>query len=135
MNAIQPSPSRPPSTAPKRLPVSKAASNHHRLYRAIAAETSAKLLVNCLLCAIAGAGLMHLLPFYHSQQAKLQEVRGEVDRTQTRLRNLNGNFTRYFDPQQTRRSMEEQTQRFAPEQPHVIVIENNPVPEESSSHP
>ncbi|PSB04195.1 hypothetical protein [Merismopedia glauca] len=134
MNAIQSSPSRLPSTAPKRLPVNKAAISHHRLYRVIAAETSAKLLVNCLLCLAAGVGLMQLLPFYYSQQAKLQEVKGEVNRTQTRLHNLKGNFTRYFDPQQSQRSMQEQSQRVSPQQPQVILIESNPAPEEPVSH-
>jgi hypothetical protein len=75
------------------------------------------------------------LPFYNSQQAKLQEVKGEVNRTQARLQNLNGNFTRYFDPKQTQKSMQEQTQRVAPEQPSLVLIESNLAPEEPVSHP
>jgi predicted PurR-regulated permease PerM len=132
MNAFQ-SPSRLPSTAPKRLPVNKAAHPHHRLYRVIAAETSAKLIVNCLFCIAAGVGLMQLLPFYHSQQAKLAEVKNEVNRTQGRLDNLKGDFTRYFDPQQSRRNMQEQSQRVSPEQPQIIMRENDPAPEEPAS--
>jgi hypothetical protein len=133
MNAIQSSSPRLPSTAPKRLSVNKATTPHHRLYRIVAAETSAKLLVNCFLCLASGVGLMQLLPFYYSQQAKLQEVQGEVKRTETRLHNLNGNFTRYFDPKQSQRSMQEQTQRVSPEQPPILLIENNPVPEEAAN--
>jgi hypothetical protein len=48
---------------------------------------------------------------------------------------LNGSFTRYFDPKQTQKSMQEQTQRVAPQQPPLLLIESNPAPEEPVSHP
>lgn len=93
----------------------------HR-YRAVAGETTAKLVVNGVLSAAAIAALVQLLPFHLSQRAKLQEIQGEVHRTEKRVTHLRSNLNRYFDPQQSKNLMREQSHRVDPSQRQVIWV-------------
>ncbi len=120
MNAIQPSHStRVPSKPRRRVPRIK-----HRpqgqSYGAVAGETTAKLLVNLVLCAAAITALMELLPYHLSQQGKLREVKREVKRTETRVNNLRREFSRSFDPRQAQKVMREQSLRLDPNQVQVV---------------
>jgi|SRR6478672_1137177 len=122
MNAIQPS--RPNLQTVKSRRMSPRTSRQHKShrYQAIAGETTAKLVVNGVLSIAAIAALVQLLPFHLSQRAKLQEIQGEVQRTETRVSQLRSNLNRYFDPQQSRSLMQEQSHRVDPTQRQVIWV-------------
>jgi hypothetical protein len=92
----------------------------HHSFRAVAGETTAKLVVNMVLSAAAIAGLVQLLPYHLSQQTKLREVRLEVKRTETRVNNLRTDFSRSFDPGQAKSVMQEQSYRVDPNQRQVV---------------
>lgn len=122
MNAIQPS--RPPvqPVKPSRVAPRPRRHSRRRSYRVMALETTAKLTVNIVLSAAAVAGLVKLLPYQWSQQAKLQEIQTEVKQTESRVNHLQTGFSRYFDPQQSKSVMQEQSNRVAPGQRQVILL-------------
>jgi ribonuclease D len=126
MNAIEPS--QPPlQPAPNRRIVPRTQRQQRRHpNRAIAIETTAKLAVNVVLSSAAIAALVQLLPYHLSQQAKLGEIREEVKRTEKRVNRLSNNFSRYFDPQQAKSVMQEQSHRVDPSQRQVVWLDNNP---------
>jgi len=89
-------------------------------YRAVAGETVAKLAVNIVLSAAAVAGLSQLLPFHLSQQAKLREVRGEVQRAEERVNHLRADFSRSFDSRQAESVMQEQSYLVNPTKRQIV---------------
>lgn len=120
MNAIQPSiPPRQPLEARRMVSRTQRRQRHHS-FRAVAGETTAKLVVNIVLSAAAITGLVQLLPYHLSQQAKLGEVRAEVKRAESRLNNLRTDFSRSFDPGQAKSVMQEQSYRVDPNQRPVV---------------
>lgn len=121
MNAIQPS--RPPlqPVEPRRAPQRKSR-NHRRPHQLLALQTTAKLTANLLLSALAVSALAKLLPYQLSQQEKLQEIQTEVKVTEGRVNRLRTDFNRYFDPQQAKSIMQEQSNRVAPGERPVILI-------------
>lgn len=123
MNAIQPS--RPPLEPVETSRVAPRVRRHRRRrpYRVMALETTAKLTVNVILSAAAVAGLLKLLPYQLSQQEKLQEVQTEVQQTEARVNRLRTDFNHYFDPQQAKSIMQEESNRVAPGQRRVILLE------------
>ena len=92
-------------------------------YRVLALENTVKLFVNGLLIVGTASALLKLLPYSFSQQAKLQEITTEVDLTQNRVDSLQKDFNRNFDPQQAQRIMQEQSNRVAPGQRQVIILD------------
>lgn len=121
MNAIQPSRSPLQPVEPRRVPQRKSR-NRRRPYRSMAVQTTAKLTINILLSAAAVSALVKLLPYYQSQQEKLQEIQTEVKLTEGRVNHLRTNFNRYFDPQQAKTIMQEQSNRVNPGQRPVILL-------------
>jgi hypothetical protein len=99
-----------------------ARSNRRRPHRAIAAEVSAKLLVNLVLAIASASALVKLLPYSLAQQAKLQEIRAEVSLVGNRVAQVQGDFDRNFDPQQMRAIMQEQSSRVDPQQRQVVWL-------------
>lgn len=91
-------------------------------YQGIAVENTAKLVVNVLLVAGAVSALVKLLPYNISQQAKLQEISTEVKLTESRVADLQTNFNRSFDPQQTKKIMQEQSNRVDPGQRPIFLL-------------
>ncbi|KJH71461.1 slr1601 family putative cell division protein [Aliterella atlantica] len=92
-------------------------------YRVLALENTVKLFVNGLLIVGTASALVKLLPYSFSQQAKLQEITTEVNLTQNRVDNLQKDFKRNFDPQQAQKIMQEQSNRVAPGQRQVIILD------------
>lgn len=120
MNAIQPS--RPPLRPEEPRRIARKRKNRHRHpYRATAVQTTAKLAVNLLLLVAAGSAIAKLVPYYLSQQHKLQEIQTEVDLAEGRVEHLRSEFNRYFDPQQAKAVMQEQSNRFEPGQRPLIL--------------
>ena len=135
MNAFQPSkPPQQPAT-PRRRSSGKIRPQRPSAYRGVMVESTAKLVVNVVLSAAAIAALIQLLPFQVSRQAKLQEIQAEVQRTEKRVDDLNSQFSRHFDPQQTQKVMQEQSPRVAPNERPVILLNNDTPHEEPSPHP
>lgn len=119
MNAIQPS--RPPLSSEEPRRIARKRKNRHRHpYRAMAIQTTVKMAVNLLLLAAAGSTIVKLVPYYLAQQHKLQEIQTEVELAEGRVERLRSNFNRYFDPQQAKAVMQEQSNRFEPGQRPVI---------------
>jgi len=87
---------------------------------AIVGETTAKLIVNIMLCVAAFTGLSKLWPYHSSQQTKLREVREEVKLTEKRVKHLKEDFSRFFDPKQAKSVMQEQSYRVDPAQRQVV---------------
>ena len=92
----------------------------NRDHGAIVGETTAKLVVNLMLCAAAFTGLIKLWPYHSSQQTKLREVRAELKLTEKRVQNLKEDFSRSFDPRQAKSVMQEQSFRVDPAQRQVV---------------
>ncbi len=90
---------------------------YHRL---VAIELSVKLAVNGLLGAIAIFTIIKLLPYQLAQQKQLQEVRVQVQDTERRVTKLKTEFSHNFDPNQTKRVMQEQSPRLAPNQRRIF---------------
>jgi anti-sigma-K factor RskA len=66
-------------------------------------------------CAIA-----RLLPYQQMQQAKLEEVRLAAQEKEERVNQLRSQFSRSFDPTQTRQVMGEQSPRRDPNQRRIF---------------
>lgn len=94
-------------------------------FRAVAGETTLKLVAHLVLCAGAVYGLSQLLPYQLSQQGKLREVKREVKRTERRVNNLRTDFSRSFDPRQAKSVMQEQSYRVDPNQRQVVWQESD----------
>ncbi len=135
MNAIQPS--RPPlqPVEPRRVVLQRKSRNRCRPYRSMAVQTTVKLTVNVLLSAAAVSALVKLLPYYQSQQEKLQEIQTEVNLTEGRVNRLRTDFNRYFDPQQAENIMQEQSNRVNPGQRPVILLNQAGIKVESTQSP
>ncbi|WP_199247447.1 hypothetical protein [[Phormidium] sp. ETS-05] len=122
MNAIQPSPNiGQPSPRRRRRPLKSAPRLQKRHpYQGRAVETAAKLAVNLVLSAAAISTLVQLLPDQKTQQEKLQEIRAEVAKTEVRVNRLRSEFSRNFDPHQTKKLMEEMSYRVDPTQVQIV---------------
>lgn len=92
-------------------------------YTALTLEISAKILVNLVLLTVVMTALNKLIPNYRIQVSRLEEVKQEVDKTKTRVDELNNEFTRNFDPYQSEIIMQEQTNQIKPNQRRVIWLE------------
>jgi cell division protein FtsL len=79
--------------------------------------------VNGLLSTAAVVALVNLLPYQLSQQAKLREVRSEVQQTETQINQLQAEFSDSFDPQQAKQVMQEQSGRVDPNQRQIVLVE------------
>jgi hypothetical protein len=92
----------------------------------MALETTAKIGVNVVISAAALSALVQLLPYHWSQQDKLREIRTEVKQMEERVNSLQAEFSRNFDPRQTKSIMQEQGYRFDPRQRQVVLMNQEP---------
>lgn len=120
MNAIQqPTPPLKPEE-PRRI--ARKRKNRRHPYQTAARQTATKVVVNLLLTIVAGSAIIKLVPYYLSQQRQLQEIRSEVELAEGRVERLRTDFNRYFDPQQARSVMQEQSNRIEPGQRPLILV-------------
>ncbi|WP_013325093.1 hypothetical protein [Gloeothece verrucosa] len=99
--------------------------NKHRqksAYKMVAAEISVKLVVNVLLSVTAMAALTKLLPYQQVQLAKLHLIGVEREEVEKRVEHLREDFSRNFDPNQTRKIMQEQSPRVDPNQRRIFWV-------------
>ncbi|MEB3174583.1 MAG: hypothetical protein VKN60_05250 [Cyanobacteriota bacterium] len=80
-----------------------------------------KLGLNALFIVGASLSILRLLPYQQIQQAKLEDVRLQVRETERRVEALRRDFSRSFDPGQSRKLMEEVSPRLDPNQRQVIL--------------
>lgn len=129
MHAFQPVRHLQPVDSPRQAPPTRSKPNRsiprQPKYRARAIETGAKLGVNVILAIAAGTALVRLLPYGFAQQAKLQEIHTEVSIVKERVDRLQTDFSRNFDPQQSKAVMQEQSSRVDPQQKQVIFVQPN----------
>jgi hypothetical protein len=85
-------------------------------------EASTVLAVNLLLSIAALVSLFHLVPYQFAQVQKLQEMRAEVDRTESRVNRIKTQLTQNLDPKQTSRIVEEQSSLIEAQQMKVIWV-------------
>ena len=126
MNLIQVSQPRATSEAKNRRRQVSSVRRKPRLNpnRAIAFETTAKFTVNLVISMVAISALLQLVPTGSEQQQKLQEISQEVQYTEERVKRLRSEFTRNFDPQETQKIMQEQTELQDPQQLQIIWKED-----------
>ncbi len=122
MNAIQPS--RPPLQPIQKRRVIPRPKRHlrQRSYQVMALESTAKIAVNLVVTAVAASALAQLLPYHWSQQGKLREISTEVKLMEGYVNGLQTEFSRNFDPQQTKSIMQQQGYRFDPSQRRVVLM-------------
>lgn len=101
------------SYQPKRVPYTGAR-------RAIALESSVKLTVNLLLAIVATTTIAKLVPYYQSQQSRLETLEESVTIAERKNADLRKEFDRNFDPTQTSRIMQEQSGLHYANQKKVI---------------
>lgn len=123
MNAFQPQTPPQQPEEPRRMANRTQRRQRRHSYQAVAGEMTARLAVNLVLCVAAIAGLIRLLPYHLSQQAKLRELRTEVRRTEERVNSLRSDFSRSFDSGQSKSVMQEQSYRVDPNQRPVFLQE------------
>ncbi len=128
MSAIRPVPQIIPSVSPSRRPRARRAAKRRTIHNPglLTIETTIKLGVNLILSAFALSALIQILPQHRSASEKLQDIRAEVKMTEERVIKEREEFTRYFDPQQTKSIMQEQGNLIDPTQKPIIFLEKRP---------
>ena len=123
MNAIQPS--KPPLQPVKPRRQVNPRARRRRSYRAMVLEPTAKLAVNIVLSTAALTALVQLLHYQGSQLQKLDEIQTQVKLIEGRVNLLQTDFARYFDPQQAKNVMQEQSNRLDPGQRQVVLLDKS----------
>ncbi|MGL5081213.1 MAG: hypothetical protein ACRC8A_06965 [Microcoleaceae cyanobacterium] len=134
MHAVQPK--SPQKTSPKRQRHSVRKGLQKRQNqntRAITFEMSVKLLANGLLSVCAFSALIQVLPQQRLASERFGQIQAEVKLTQDRVEQERGSFTRYFDPQQSRHVMQEQSNQVDPAQRPIVWLEEELTQIESES--
>ncbi|MBD2435266.1 hypothetical protein [Nostoc sp. FACHB-110] len=122
MNAFQPS--QLPLQPIQKRQVTPRPKRHlrQRSYQVMALETTVKIGVNLAVFAAAVSALTQLVPYHWLQQEKLREVRTEVKLMEGRVNTLQAEFTRNFDPRQTKSIIEQQGYKFSPNQRLIVIM-------------
>ena len=125
MNAFQPS--RPPLEPIQKRRVAPRPRRHlrQRSYQVMALETTVKIGVNVVISVTAVSALVQLLPYHWLQQDKLREIGTEVKLMEARVNTLNRQFSRNFDPRESKSIMQQQSYRFDPTQRQVVIMKKD----------
>ena len=91
-------------------------------YRGVTAEISLKLILSWAIAIAAIASLFRLLPYHLSQQAKLKELRIQVEETDARVTKLRNQLNNNFDPQRTQSLMEQYSSLSSPNQSRIYWL-------------
>ncbi len=91
-------------------------------YRGVTTEISLKLILSWAIAIAAIASLMRLLPYHLSQQAKLKELRIQVEETDARVAKLREQLNHNFDPQRTQSLMEHYSSLTSPNQSRIYWL-------------
>lgn len=96
----------------------------HNPYRGVTTEISLKLILSWAIAIGAIASFFRLLPYHLTQQAKLKELRIQVQETDARVTQLREQLNHNFDPEQTRSLMEQYSTLTAPNQSRIYWKED-----------
>lgn len=97
----------------------------HNPYRGVTAEISLKLMLSWAIAIAAIVSLFRLLPYHLTQQAKLKELRIQVDQTESRVSKLRQELNHNFDPQRTQSLMEQYSTLTSPNQRRIHWLPEN----------
>ena len=95
-------------------------------YRGISAEICIKLVFSWIIAIASIVSLVRLLPYHLSQQAKLKELRIQVEQTDARVARLREQLNRNFDPHQTNSLMEQYSSLLAPDRSRIYWLPETP---------
>jgi outer membrane murein-binding lipoprotein Lpp len=138
MNALKHSSLPPHPGKPPRRAIRANRQKRWQTHQLTAAEVGVKLTVNTVLAIVAGVTLVRLVPHNLSQQSKLDALKVEVATLETRVNQLEADFTRQFDPQQAKSIMQEQSVRVDPQQRRIVwqrSLSSNQQPEAVQPNP
>ncbi len=107
--------------------------NRKSTHLGITIETTAKLFTNVVLSIFITSALLKLWPHYQSTQEKLQVIESEIESTVEKLNQKKANFSRYFDPSQTKTIMQEQSNRVDNDQMPIIWLKDDTFKPKSES--
>lgn len=121
MNAAQQQVNPSPSS---RLKKRRHKRHRQKAYQMVVLEITVKLLVNMVLSLTAIAALTRLLPYQQLQLAKLNLLEVEKQEVEQRVELLREQFSRNFDPHQSKQVMQEQSSRVDPNQRRIFWLDN-----------
>ena len=96
--------------------------NRYNPYRGVTAEIRLKLILSWAIAIAAIVSLIRLLPYHLSQQAKLEELRIQVQETDARVAKLRKQLNHNFDPQKTQSLMEQYSSLTSPNQSRIYWL-------------
>ena len=103
---------------------SRASRRSHQTSQGIVTEVTLKFFFS-LVIGIAGvASLVRLIPYHHTQLAKLREIRAQVTETEAKVFKLRQEFQRNFDPQQTQSLIEKYSSLTTPNRVRVFMYDD-----------
>ena len=91
-------------------------------YKGITTEITLKLILSWAIAIASLVSAIKLLPYHLSQQAKLQELRIQVQETEARVVKLRDQLNKNFDPQQTKNLMEQYSSLLSPNQSRIYWL-------------
>lgn len=101
---------------------SRQARKRHHTHRGLTAEISLKLVLSWAIALSAIASLFRLLPYHLTQQAKLKELRIQVQETDARVSKLREELNHNFDPHRTQSLMEQYSTLTSPNQSRIYWL-------------
>jgi hypothetical protein len=125
MHALQPTETSVSSRPATQRRLRSRSSHRATPNKGVSVEVTMKLIANSIISVVAIAALFKLLPYQKAQQTKLEEIRLEIETTQSRVDSLRQNFNRYFDPAQAQKIMQEENPRLAPNQRRIVLKETD----------
>ncbi len=99
-------------------------SHQKREYQTRARELSLKISVNVLVSIVATVALLKLVPYQLKQQDRLAELDRKTKEEENRVTQLRKNFSRNFDPAQSRKVMQELTPVADPNERQIFFVNN-----------
>jgi hypothetical protein len=121
-----PHPSRKSAKRAARKRLRQRHSRQHAKFTARATETATVLGVNVMLIGFCLYTLGNMLPHQLTQQAKLQEIKGEVNRTAENVRQLKHSYDRSLTPEASHRIAEEQGHLIAKNKRNLVWMKPEP---------
>ncbi len=94
--------------------------------KAIAIESTARLVINFVVAVTATTGLFRLIPYHLTLQNQLSQLEVEVQATQNRVNRLQAEFDRTFDPEQASVLMQEESHRVDGKRRPIVWLDPQP---------
>jgi len=95
-----------------------------RAYQTRTRELWLKISVNSTISILAAVALFKLIPYQLKQQEGLADLNRKTQAQETRVSQLRKNFSRNFDPVQSRKIMQELTPEVDPNQRQIFFLKD-----------